>query len=555
MIRLALPLLLALPTVAQTITLAEGTAGSLTIVALPESNPNAAATIVLQGVEWLPIEISGRTLAQALDSTRSRRVVRHGITRVELPGGGRLFRYRRSAGQFWGFLHIAANGAPTVVFERAGIGAQQLDPFADRIAVAPDGLHAGIALTGGGLFVVRLDGGVFASTGTVARQVVSSGDVVPTSVMVGASVVWYQLDLAMNQNPVFRCGLADGSLPVDVSAPVQANALTKDQMAMARDGSRLVFLYGPQQQQRLWQVGLAGTATVLPPLASKYEEANYLPEGAGEPAMLLNDAGTRLFYIDADVRDELALLDLQGTLPTLQITESTIFQPYIGSHILPKFAGDRLLVAIGDPALMDWFRVDLTATGGTVVNLTNTGSNTQPFPSGTIDPVQAADANGQLLVAEQQATGLALRSIDPITGAQAIVQQGLLSPPEVGSSIAQAPDLVVRAATGESIYLGTSGALLGSVPMGLTLTPPVMGPAFAATWVALPSQWGCAAFYLPDGTLVTGPVEFDIKQLCMTQQGGVFVNGSPLRYLAPGVFTVINRPLVPVRLCLSGAGG
>ncbi|MBL8755781.1 MAG: hypothetical protein JNK15_20965 [Planctomycetes bacterium] len=550
-----LHLLTVLPLAAQTITFAEGTPGALTIVTVAEANPNGPDTVVLANVELLPLETTGRTLAQALDPTVSRRIERNGVQRVELPGGGRLFRYRRAAGTgtFYGFLHIAADGAARVVLERPALPGPSPDPFFDRFAVAADGQHAAIALANGGMFVVRLDGGVFASTGTPARQVVpNGGDVVPASVLVGPVAVFFQLDPGPVQ--VMRCDLADGALPVDVSAPVQANAITKDEMAISGDGSRCVFLYGPQQQQRLWQVGLTGSATVLPPLASKYEEPAYLPEGPGEPAMLLNHAGTRLFFIDSDVRDELSLLDLTGTLPPLQITESTIFQPYIGSHILPKFAADRLTVAIGDPAAMDWFRVELAPLGGTVINLTGTGSLAQPFPSGTLAPVDAASVNGSLLVVEQGATSVNLRRIDPLTGAQAVVQQDLLGAPELGSSNGVPADLLVHGSAGEALYAGSSGALMGVLPPGLALTPPAQGPLFAATWVALPNQWGAAAFYLPDGTVVMGPFEFDLKQLALTLQGGVVMVGSPLRYLAPGAYTVLTRAAVPFRLCLSGAG-
>jgi hypothetical protein len=546
--------LLALPLAAQTITFAEGTPGSLSIVTVSEANPNGPDTVVLANVELLPIETTGRTLAQELDAAVSRRTTRHGIVRVELPGGGRLFRYRRSAGQFYGFVHVVADGAARVVLEQPAVGPQLIDPFFDRIGVAPDGLHAAIALANGGMFVVRLDGGMFVSTGTAARQVVPNGsDVVPASVMVGASVVYFQLDPGTVQ--VMRCLLADGSLPIDVSPPVQVGAITKDQMAMARDGSRCVFLYGPQQQQRLWQVGTTGPSSVLPPLPSKYEEPGYLPEAAGEPAMLLNDTGTRLFFIDADVRDELSLLDLTGLLPSLQITESTIFQPYIGSHILPRFAADKLTVAIGDPAAMDWFRVELQAGGGMVTNLTGTGSLMQPFPSGVLNPTQTAAANGQWLITENNAAGQQLRQLDPVTGANALVQQSLVGAPEIGGSNAGTPDVLVRGSGGEALYSGVGGGLLGVLPPGLTLTPPAQGPLFAATWVALPNQWGAAAFYLPNGTLFTGPLEFDLKQLSPTLAGGVVVVGNPLRYLAPGVYVVLNRAAAPFRVCVSGAGG
>jgi hypothetical protein len=45
-----------------------------------------------------------------------------------------------------------------------------------------------------------------------------------------------------------------------------------------------------------------------------------------------------------------------------------------------------------------------------------------------------------------------------------------------------------------------------------------------------------------------------MEQLCMTQQGGVVMNGSPVRYLAIGTYVVVNRPPAPWRRCLSGAG-
>jgi hypothetical protein len=550
-VRSLLPLCLALPSAAQVITFAEGAPTSLTIFSLPESNPNAPDSVLLQGVELLPIEISGRTLAQEVDLSRSRRIERHGVVRVELPDGGRLFRYRRAGGQFWGFLHIAADGTPRVVLEQAGTGGQLSDPFADRIAVAPNGLYAAVAGATGGLAVVRLDGGVFASTGRPDRQAVAGNvDINAPGVMVGDAVVWYQ----DNSNQVWRCALADGSVPVNVSPAPIANASLKEEMATARDGSRIVFLYGPQQQQRLYLASsTGGAAAVLPPLASKYEEPGYLPEGPGEPAMLVNDTGTRLFYVDADVRDELSLLDLDGVLPTLAMTESTIFQPYIGTHILPRFLADKLVVAIGDPAAMDWFRAELAPAAGTVVNLTATGSALQPFPSGTIDPQQAGDVAGSMWITEQQTGNLVLRRLDPLTGATGLVQQGLLAPPIPGSAVAGAPDLLVQSAFGNSLHFGATGGLLATVPNGIALTPPVHGPAFAATWVHLTNNFGVAAFY-QNGTLLTGPLEFDLQQLVATPLGGFVAVGSPVRYLAPGVFFVLNRPAAQLRRCLSGAG-
>ncbi len=542
---------------AQQLTFAEGNQTALQIVSVAEASPNGAATTVLQNVEFLPIEISARTLAQELDPTRCRRVTRNGITRVELPDGGRLFRYRRLGGQFWGFLQIGADGGARVALEVPGAGPTSLaDPFGDRIGVAADGRHAVVpgAVTPG-CHLVRLDGGVYQSTGRADRFVSTANEVLPTSVMVGATHVFFQ----SNDDHLWRCPLADNSAPVDVSPPAVFNGEWKDQMAMSRDGSRLVFLYGPRDQQRLYSIGTAGTATLLPPPPSKYEEPGYLPEDPGEPAMLLDETGTRLLYIDSIVRDELFLLDLTGSLPTLQITEDNIFQPYIGVHILPFFSdplsGSKLLIAIGDTGQMDWFRAELNAAGGTVVNLTGTGSLQQPFVSGQLDPRQAADANGKLLITEQTGATMALRRLDTATGTSAVVQQNVVAAPFAGSATVGTVDIIVRGNDGDRLYRGDTGNLFAATPAGVTLTPPVHGPVIAATWVHLVGGLGVVAYYLPDGTIVAGNFESGVDQVCATAAGGFVVVGPQLRHLAPGSTTAITRPPVPMRICLSGAGG
>lgn len=552
---LRLPILaLSLPLAAQSITLAEGNPSSLQIVTVAEAAPNGGDTVVAQDVELLPLEISGRTLAQELDPTASRRTVHNGIARVELGGGARLFRYRRNGGASWGFLHVRGDGGAAIVLELPGIGATAAgDPFADRIGIAPDGLHAAVPLATGGMYVLRLDGGTFASSGTAHRLAVPvTALVIETSVLVGSGHAFYQ---TANPDRVWRCALADGAVPADLTPPAAPGAILKDQMAMARDGSRVVFLYGPQQQQRLWTATTLGGSSVLPPPPSKYEEPGYLPEDPGEPAMLLSDDGSRLFFVDSDVRDELYLLDTNGVLPTLAITPDTVFQPYIGAHILPKFAGQALAVAIGDPGQMDWFRATLAAGGGSVTNLTNTGSATPPFPSGTIDAVQAATAGSTLLVAEQTASGLSLRSLDPTTGAHAVVQQGLSGPPAIGSSTTSVADVVTTSPSGYGLYRGIDGSLLGILPPEVRATPPAHGPGFAATWLHLAIGIGAVGWYLPDGTLVLGPLDLGLQQLVLTANGGTLTISSIVRYIAPGAFVVLNRPAAAVRLCLSGAGG
>jgi len=535
---------------AQSITIAEGTPSSLSVVSVPESNPNAPGQTVVQNIELLPIEITGRYVGQEFDASRSRRLARNSMVRVELPNGGRLFRYRRSGGAHWGFLHIAGDGAARVVLEQPGVS--NADPFEDRVGVARDGSHFAVPLLSGGVFIARLDGNNYSSTGTPNRLVAPNAIAEPHSVMVGDQVVWFQDE----QLHVYRCGLGDGATPVDVSAPPQANAILKDQMAMAGDGSRVVFLFGPQQQQRLWTAGLTGGAAVLPPPPSKYEDPGYLPEESGSPALMLNEDGSRVFFVDADVRDELYLLDTTGTLPALHITDDPIFQPYIGVHILPGFIANDLNVAIGDPNQMDWFRASLTAGGGTVSNLTATGSTTQPFIEGTIDPQTLVRSQGIAYTLEQGAAAMTMRRIDLATGAQQVLHSNVVGPPVRGGSTGTDADLIVRTSQGDRLYSTTSTAPLFALPNGLSLAPSARGPNLSALAVTLTgSNWGVPAIYLPSGAFVTGSLEQDIVQLCATNVDGiVMVTATAIRYLAPGVFTPMNRPSVPWRRCLSGAG-
>ncbi|HEB51841.1 MAG TPA: hypothetical protein ENI87_01165 [bacterium] len=541
---LVMPFLAAAAVPAQELCFAEGSVSSLTIVSVPESNPAAAGTTVLQQVELLPIEITGRYLGQQHDVRRSRRIENAAIVRVELPQNGRLLRYRRAGGLAYGFLHIAADGTPRVVLEQPGVAGA--DPFEDRIGVARDGGHFAVPVLAGGLFLVRLDGQNYASTGTPARLVAGQLPVEALSVMVSDQVVWFQSELL----GVYRCSLADNATPVDVSPPPQAGAILKEQMAMSGDGGRIVFLYGPQQQQTLWTATLATGAQPLPPAPSKYEDPNYLPEGTGSPALLLNEDGSRLFYVDADIRDELFLLDTSGVLPTLHITDDPVFQPYIGVHILPGYLADVLTISIGDLNQMDWFRAELTAQGGTVENLSGTGSLLQPFPAGQIDPTDGFDLGTGRLLSETVAGQKQLRVLDPLSGQAPVILGQLAGPLRSGQSTGISADLVAPTANGDVLLAGSSLLL---APQGLTLGAPVTGPLYRA----LPlggNGWAVPTFYLPDGTLLLGGIENAIDQICLTTSGGAVVVGSTLHYFAPGVSVVLNRPTVPFRRCLSGAG-
>jgi hypothetical protein len=523
----------------------------LSLRVVDETQPSAPGLVLLQNIEVMPIEMTGRTMLQELMSTGTRRATRDGMTRIELNGGGRLFQYRRLGGQFWGYLLVPADGRASMVLELPGTGTSGLDtPFADRIAVAADGRNAAVPVNGGGVRVLRLDGSRFTSTNAPSRAVQVSHEVVPVSLMVGSSSAFF----LTNNGHLWRLPLADLSVPADVSPPAVSNGQFSEQLAMSDDGLTIAFLYGLHNLQHLFLLRNTGPAAQLSPPASKYEEAAYLPEGSGNPQLLLDGTGSRLFYVDSSSRDELFLLDVQNVAPPLQITGDPIFQPYIGSHILPKFVGPRLVAAIGDVNAMDWFTSDVS---GAVVNLTQTGSAVQPFPAGTLIPSQAVVAGNTLITTEQaSATQLRLRRVDLQAATSVVLHADLTGGALPGNSIAGLPaDLLVHGTGGDRLVSMTTGAELAATPPGFLLTPPGRGPQYSATWLHLASNFGLPVIYLPDGSFVAGAFEQGVSQIVMTLAGGCLICGQTIRYLSPGLAATLNLPAAALRVCISGAAG
>ena len=170
-------------------------------------------------------------------------------------------------------------------------------------------------------------------------------------------------------------------------------------------------------------------------------------------------------------------------------------------------------------------------------------------------PLRGLRRRVQLFHARAHRGAQVLRRLDPVTGAQSIVQQDVVGAPMVGSSLTGSADTLVRSSSGDFLYRGATANPFASTPAGLELTPPVHGPLLAGTWLHLASNGGLVVLYLPDGTLLAGPVEFGVRQIAMTAAGGVVLVGSGIRYVNFGVNETLNRPNAAVRVVLSGAGG
>ncbi len=522
-------------------------ATDLRLQVIDEADPTATPLTAMSGLEIIDSEITNRTAQQALRADRPRRVVHLGLTRIELPGNGRLLRYRRAQGTRFGVLWIDARGGPIVLIELPGTGASQTgDPFADRFGVANDGLHAAFVTATGALYLVRIDGQSYASTGMPGRPL-AVADVDPLSVCVGSTHVFFQTE----DGRVWRCAVADGGVPEDVTPPTNAGERLEGSMAPSGDGSAVVFLLGPVDSYTLWLLGTTGPAVALPPAPSKYEEPGYLPETANGPRLLLNEDATRLMYVDATRREEVYLLDTTGATPTTHITSDPNFEPYIGISILPAFVANVLTVALGDPGQFDWFQATTATSAVTPVTLTGANA-TAPFAPGQLLPVNGAVlSSGVALAEEATASGTALRQIDLRTGATSVLTAALRASPVLGRADGGTANVLVPALSGDSLLTPALNAVL-SGPPGLWLSPDAQAPSglFSVFSASLPSGPGAAILRLPGGALYALRPDPLLREATATPGGGLVVSGTHFLYARVG------QPLAfpstqPVRFVLS----
>src|SRR5262245_16820826 len=228
-------LLLSVPALAQGLVFLEGrTPPNLDARLVDESQiGTGSGTTLLQGIEVMPIEITGRKASQDVDGSLTRIEIRDGIARVELPGIGRLLQYRRQGGQFWGYLLARTMGGASVLVELPGTGTGgTTSPFADRIAVSADGAYAVIPQRSGvTLYVCRLDGGTLTG-GVTSRTVTIPGGADATGLMVGNSVAF-----ATANDRIFRFALASGAA-TDLTPTIPSiSPRLKPELAMSGDGN------------------------------------------------------------------------------------------------------------------------------------------------------------------------------------------------------------------------------------------------------------------------------------------------------------------------------
>lgn len=539
------------------ITVLERDAGGIqTIRVFDESAPAQPGQAFLSGVTLLPIDKTQRTSLSDLAPDRSRRVTRRGVTSIDLPGGGRVLHFARANRTVFGYLLIQANGEPVVLLEQNGTGpGNQTDPFAAQVGVAPQGQHAAFLMTTGAIYLARLDGASYASTGTPARQVWNG---FPTPEEKSLSPGSTALFFVTEDERIRRCGLGDSAPTLDVTpAGGGAGARLDDELAMSGDGAQVAFLYGPRDQESIWLLAGAGSARRLAPPPSKYEEAGYLPDTPDGPSLLLDETGARLLYIDSLIRDEIFVTETAVGGATTHITSNANFLPYIGVTIIPAFTASELMIAVGDPGAFDYFAA--TPATPLVNNLTQTGPNlSPPFDTGTLVPTAGVQAMDETLVTFEAAGGGAtrVRALDPLTGTDWTATRTLRAPPATGSGFGPAASFWIGGQEGDVLIDATTGGPILATPPGIELSTEVGDASgtltlFVARLTNGPTQ--AAALLLRAGPiLATLDVRTHIEEVGITTGNGILVDDGALTYYGPNGATAVLSSAAAVTL-LSGA--
>jgi hypothetical protein len=457
-----------------------------------------------------PVTMVATTANQARELDRVRQLVIGGWPGLETPRATRLFVYERLDQTGHGILLVARDGTARDVYE----GLDQLDA---PLAVAPTDQHLAFA-SDTELVVVRLDGNDYPSTGRPWRTITVPTQILPESVTVGASHAFFVSD----DDRLWRCGLADGSVPTDVT-PLPVGPELSPELAISGDGGTLAFLR--DAGNGTWTVhvvGANGPARQLALAPRPYRHQNHLPNGSGQPGLLLDHTGSRLMAIEAGFEDEVHVVDTAPAATPSQVTRDEVFATYIGVHILPKFRGRDLLLAAGHAGWADWY---VARADGSVANVTQTGSPEPPFFVGSLDVAGRFPlGDGSELSLERLGAAWQLRRMDTVQQTTQLLATAN-APPTIGSSLLGAPDLLAETGTGQLWLDGRNGALRAFVPAGLATTPPLRAQAgWAATLLQLSgSAASLPVLLLDDQTVLTGTLAFDTRQIALTQHGDLVV--------------------------------
>ena len=307
---------------------------------------------------------------------------------IRLADGGSLVHFRLGARAKSGILHVDANGRSTVLLEQALVaGRSALTQFAGVSAWAP---FAAIVthedrVGRGDVYLLRLDGKTFASSGTPALLVTGSiglAEVDPFSLTFSRSALWF----VHGDRELYRVSLADetGAQRVDLpDSGGKAPAELAEELAVSADGSTLVLLAG--QNEGSWDLYVAaddGTARNLTQKPSAYQEVGHTTSIPNGPHLALAPDGSSVTFGDENPDLELFHCGTDGKDPLVHLTPDQWFEHSLdeGSSIITALAS--VVLTFGElGTAQDVYRIDLGAgVVQSVDNLTLTSGDGDGAP-------------------------------------------------------------------------------------------------------------------------------------------------------------------------------
>jgi hypothetical protein len=392
----------------------------------------------------LPLRLWGRAAADALDASLPQTSDELGTAAIALPDGGWLLKARDSAHGEVVVLHVDRSGAAQPLLALPLVG--NLDPLLDGAAVSAVEPRAAVVLdvdrTGrGDVWLLRLDGGGFGSSGAPARCITSSHaapDPEGTSLCFADGALFFVDD----DTRLFRAptdGSADATRVTIPNSAGQVPAQIGQEIAISRDGSTLAFFAGASEKSSDLYVAKAdGSCINLSKAPVEFEEPGFLPQTKLGPMLSLSPDGSRITYGVEIPELELYTRASDGSDSPVHLSSDAEFEHSItdGSTVI-TFRSGHLFALAETKTFRDFYGAAVTAGVPTITNLTLTsGDATAPFEKGaTLLPVVAARTDavlGMLLVGDRStAVAPAFDLITVGDGTSNVRVAGLEAPPQL----------------------------------------------------------------------------------------------------------------------------
>ena len=388
---------------------AGNTPANLSVIAQELGNP-PADSVLLAGLTFLPLQVSGTTLLNQRDPERPRLANDvPGLAVIELPGPKRVrvLHYRRSSGTLFGFLRLDGRGGVQVLIERLGLDAgNTTDPFETVIGVSDQGAIVISAPTFSHGVGGYGDCWLFPATQSapgIGPAVELTGpaqlDVAGGSLTFKDGWVYAAMEDRLHRAPADGSGLFE-QVVLPPSGGV-SDPMVVDELALSGDGSTLVALAGADENfVDLYVIDAGGVPRNLTNAPAKIEPPGYLPDGTNGPLLVLNHDGSLVAYVIEFVQGGELFLRSTAAAPSSpeHVTRDAIFDQSIdnvsgifGSGVAFRFFADSGL----DNA--DLYQATLESGGLSVINLTQTSGSPGPFfPNAAQINVAAAWQVGEL---------------------------------------------------------------------------------------------------------------------------------------------------------------